>query len=103
MTPRNPGERCLLQIGCKADRRLQAMSHVSVAASRRQDVGTGIVPELCRRAAESGTDQQWGRGMITPSRARELLELARRAGTWVALDGQAIGYDRRNVRLATLS
>lgn len=51
-----------------------------------------MLPELCRRASESGTDQRWGRGTITPSRARELQGLARRAGTWAALDEQGIGY-----------
>lgn len=50
------------------------------------------LPELCRRAAESGEPQPWGQSLVTPSQARELIELARRAGSWADIDERGIGY-----------
>ena len=51
------------------------------------------VPELCRRALESGQTQYWGHGEITPDQARLLVELAERLGCWADTDLASIGYD----------
>lgn len=45
-----------------------------------------IVPELCRRALESGRTQKWGHGEVTPERARGLTYLADQLGCWVNYD-----------------
>lgn len=52
-----------------------------------------IVPELCRRAVESGSTQYWGHGEVTPKRARELIALAEQIGCWADTDYYSIGYD----------
>lgn len=51
-----------------------------------------LVPELCRRADVTGQAQPWGHGEVTPERARELLALADRLGSWADLDEAGIGY-----------
>lgn len=51
-----------------------------------------VVPELCRRALDSGEPQPWGDGEVTPEQARELTELADRLGSWADLEEQGIGY-----------
>jgi hypothetical protein len=51
-----------------------------------------FVPELCRRAIESGIAQKWGACEVTPERARGLIALAEQIGSWVNLDEQAVGY-----------
>jgi hypothetical protein len=56
-------------------------------------VGTEyMVPELCRRAVESGEAQPWGRGAVTPAVARHLSELAEKLGGWARLDKAGTGY-----------
>ena len=56
-------------------------------------VGTEyMVPELCRRAAESGVPQPWARGKVTPAVARHLGELAGKLGGWARLDEGGTGY-----------
>jgi len=50
------------------------------------------LPELCRRAVESGEPQPWGQGLVSVGEARRLLELARRAGTWADHDERGHGY-----------
>jgi hypothetical protein len=52
-----------------------------------------FVPELCRRAVESGRMQYWGHGEVTPEQARELVALAERAGCWADTDYYSVGYD----------
>jgi len=52
-----------------------------------------FVPELCRRAVESGRTQYWGHGEVTPEQARELVALAQRAGCWADTDYYSVGYD----------
>jgi len=51
-----------------------------------------FVPELCRRAVESGQIQLWGAGEVTPERAKGLIALAEQIGCWADLDEQAVGY-----------
>ncbi|HET6575988.1 MAG TPA: hypothetical protein VFG68_20475 [Fimbriiglobus sp.] len=51
-----------------------------------------FVPELCRRALESGRPQLWGHGEVTPEEARGLTYLADRLGYWADLDDAATGY-----------
>lgn len=56
-------------------------------------VGTEyMVPELCRRALESGEAQPWARGTVTPAVARHLSELADKLGGWARLDEAGTGY-----------
>ncbi|HEV8068669.1 MAG TPA: hypothetical protein VGP76_13105 [Planctomycetaceae bacterium] len=50
------------------------------------------VPELCRRAAESGKTQFWGHGRIDPSQARQLAAIANQIGSWVNTDDASTGY-----------
>lgn len=52
-----------------------------------------FVPELCRRAVESGLSQFWGHGEITPRLAGELVALAELAGCWADTDYYSVGYD----------
>ena len=52
-----------------------------------------LVPELCRRAIESGRTQYWGHGEVTPELARELVAVAERAGCWADTDQYSVGYD----------
>ncbi len=52
-----------------------------------------FVPELCRRALESGHTQLWGHGAITPQEARRLIDLAERIGSWADTDYASVGYD----------
>jgi hypothetical protein len=51
-----------------------------------------FVPEICRRALESGRSQIWGHGEVTPARAKELTLLADQLGCWADLDEDGIGY-----------
>jgi hypothetical protein len=51
------------------------------------------IPELCRRAVETGRTQYWGHGAVTPQQARELMALAERAGCWADTDYYSVGYD----------
>lgn len=51
-----------------------------------------LVPELCRRAVETGRPQMWGHGVVTPGEAELLLSLADQAGSWANLDEAGIGY-----------
>ena len=51
-----------------------------------------VVPELCRRAAESGRPQWWGPDVVTPERARGLVHLAEQLGHWADLDEAGVGY-----------
>ena len=44
------------------------------------------IPELCRRAVESGRSQLWGHGEVTPEQARGLLYLAEQLGCWANWD-----------------
>ena len=50
------------------------------------------VPELCRRAVETGKPQRWGPGEVTLGRARALLYLAEQLGCWADLDELGVGY-----------
>lgn len=52
-----------------------------------------LVPELCRRAAESGYTQHWGHGEITPELGRQLILLAEQAGCWANTDFASVAYD----------
>jgi hypothetical protein len=52
-----------------------------------------LVPELCRRAVETGQTQYWGHGEVTPELARQLFALAERAGCWADTDYYSVGYD----------
>jgi hypothetical protein len=52
-----------------------------------------LLPELCVRADRENMAQPWGRGEVTPGKARGLLELARRLGHWANLDEQGNGYE----------
>jgi hypothetical protein len=52
-----------------------------------------MVPELCRRAVESGETQYWGYGEVTPDQAHYLVELAGRIGRWADTDYASVGYD----------
>ena len=52
-----------------------------------------FIPELCRRAVETGRTQYWGHGEITPQQARQLMALAERAGCWADTDYYSVGYD----------
>jgi hypothetical protein len=52
-----------------------------------------MVPELCRRAIESGLTQYWGHGEVTLEQARWLWGLAERIGCWADNDLECIGYD----------
>jgi hypothetical protein len=51
-----------------------------------------MVPELCRRAAETGTTLFWCSGTFTPQWASEMLALAERLGYWVVPDESGTGY-----------
>lgn len=51
-----------------------------------------MVPELCRRAIESGQPQQWGHGQVTPEQALDLIALAEQLGSWACLDDDGIAY-----------
>jgi hypothetical protein len=51
-----------------------------------------ILPELCRRAMESGQAQYWGFGEVTPVQAQRLWELAERIGCWANVDAASFGY-----------
>jgi hypothetical protein len=56
-------------------------------------VGTEyLVPELCRRAVESGQTQYWGHGEVLPVQALRLWELAERIGCWTNVDTASLGY-----------
>ncbi|AMV28986.1 hypothetical protein VT84_31620 [Gemmata sp. SH-PL17] len=50
------------------------------------------VPELCRRAAESGRAQRWGAGTVTPDRALGLVYLTEQIGCWADLDAAGVAY-----------
>jgi hypothetical protein len=73
----------------------QAMSNISEDCYRAGWLGGTeyIVPELCRRAIDSGRVQHWGHGEVTPELARELVALAERAGCWADTDYYSVGYD----------
>ncbi len=51
-----------------------------------------MVPELCRRALQTGEVQSWASGEITPAMARHLNALAERLGNWANLSEDATGY-----------
>src|SRR6266540_3763096 len=50
------------------------------------------VPELCRRAVESGQPQRWGGGTVTPEKALGLMYLAEQIGCWADLDEAGVGF-----------
>ncbi len=50
------------------------------------------IPELCRRAGESGRAQRWGLGEITPEQGRALVYLADQLGSWADLDKPGVGF-----------
>jgi hypothetical protein len=47
-----------------------------------------VLPELCRRAIDTGQPQRWGHGQVTLETARKLWSLAERAGAWADLHEQ---------------
>lgn len=51
-----------------------------------------VVPELCRRAVQTGRPQVWGHDAIAPGEAESLLALAAQAGSWANLDEAGKGY-----------
>ncbi len=51
-----------------------------------------VVPELCRRAVETGVIQRWGRWEVTPDFARGLIHIAEQIGSWADLDEPGSGY-----------
>jgi len=51
-----------------------------------------VLPELCRRAIETGRPQRWGHGEVTPATARKLWAIAERAGTWADQHPQDDSY-----------
>ena len=51
-----------------------------------------LIPELCHRASRTGQPVYWGHGCLTPERARKLIDLAERAGSWADLDEPGIGF-----------
>lgn len=51
-----------------------------------------VLPELCRRAIDTGTTQHWGQGVVTPETARKLWAMAERAGAWADLHPQDDSY-----------
>ncbi len=51
-----------------------------------------IVPELCRRALDSGQPERWGRWEVTPETARGLTHLAGELGCWATLNDSGTGY-----------
>ena len=51
-----------------------------------------FVPELCRRAVETGVPQRWGRVVVTPEFARGLVHIAEETGSWADLNESANGY-----------
>jgi hypothetical protein len=52
-----------------------------------------MVPELCRRAVETGQTQYWGFGEITPDQAHRLCALAEQIGCWADTDYASVGYE----------
>ena len=44
------------------------------------------LPELCRRAVETGVPQKFGVGYVTPLRARGLCFVAELIGSWANID-----------------
>jgi hypothetical protein len=50
------------------------------------------IPELCRRAVDSGHPQRWGPGEVTMVQALGLVYLAEQLGCWAALDSVGVGY-----------
>ena len=50
------------------------------------------IPELCRRALESGQSQPWGHGDVTPVQARGLVYPAAQMGYWATLGEAGFGY-----------
>jgi hypothetical protein len=73
----------------------QAMSDISEQSYYAGWLGGTeyFVPELCRRAVETGRTQYWGHGEVTPQQARQLMSLAERAGSWADSDYYSVGYD----------
>jgi hypothetical protein len=51
-----------------------------------------VLPELCRRAIETGQAQRWGHGEVTPETARNLWAMAERPGAWADLHPQDDSY-----------
>ena len=51
-----------------------------------------FVPELCRRAVESGRPQYWGHWAVTPEYARGLVYIAEQIGCWADSDHQSEYY-----------
>jgi hypothetical protein len=51
-----------------------------------------FVPELCRRALESGRTQYWGHGEVTLELADQLVALAERVECWADTDCDSVGY-----------
>jgi hypothetical protein len=51
-----------------------------------------FVPELCRRAVETGVTQRWGRWEVTPAFARGLVHVSEQTGCWANLDESATRY-----------
>jgi len=50
------------------------------------------LPELCRRAVASGTQQRWGGDFIPLARARALVYLAELLGCWADLDERGVDF-----------
>lgn len=50
------------------------------------------VPELCRRAVETGTPQRWGSTLVPLERARALVYLAELLGCWADLDARGVDF-----------
>ena len=55
-----------------------------------------FVPELCRRAVETGQTQRWGHGEVTPEQARGMIHIAEQIGCWADLDEPGSGYTSFN-------
>ena len=51
-----------------------------------------FLPELCRRAIDTGKPQPWGHGVVGPDEARTLHAIAYELGHWVKLVGDAVEY-----------
>jgi hypothetical protein len=71
-----------------------AMSDVSEECYHAgwMDSTQDVLPELCRRAIESGEPQPWGHGEVAPPKAHELWALAERIGAWADLHPQDDSY-----------
>jgi hypothetical protein len=73
----------------------QVMSDISEDCYRAAWLGGTeyFIPEICRRAVETGRTQYWRHGEITPQQGQKLLALAERAGSWADTDFNSVGYE----------